>query len=93
MADNGKGVLFKNDKKKKDSHPDYTGNVTLTKDLLNAYLEEMGSGTELKVDLAAWIKQGQKSKFFSLSISAPFKGERKSNGGRPATTNVDDDPF
>jgi len=48
------GVLFKNDKKESEKHPDYTGKVNM-------------GGKEMR--LAAWIKQGQKGKFMSLSLS------------------------
>jgi hypothetical protein len=93
MADNGKGVLFKNDKKNKDTHPDYTGNVVLTEALLKEYESAMVNG-EVKVDLAAWIKEGKRGKFLSLSASAPYKGERRSASKPVASDGLDDDaPF
>ena len=48
-----RGVLFKNDRKETDNHPDYTGNVNV-------------GGVEYW--LSAWIKTGQKGKFMSLSV-------------------------
>jgi len=48
------GVLFKNDKKTQDKHPDYRGEANV-------------GGTEYW--LAAWIKQGQKGKFMSIAFS------------------------
>lgn len=48
-----RGVLFKNDRKQQDSHPDYTGNINV-------------DGVEFW--LSAWIKEGQRGKFMSLSI-------------------------
>lgn len=48
-----RGVLFKNDRKESDKHPDYTGNVNV-------------GGVEFW--LSAWIKTGQKGKFMSLSV-------------------------
>ena len=55
-----KGVLFKNDRKESEKHPDYKGSINV-------------GGQEFW--LAAWIREGQKGKFMSLSIEA--KDEQK----------------
>lgn len=47
------GVLFKNNKKETERHPDYTGNIL------------MADG---EYYLSAWIKEGKNGKFYSLSI-------------------------
>ena len=47
------GAIFKNERTEKDTHPDYTGTLTV-------------NGQELWV--SAWIKSGQKGKFMSLSV-------------------------
>lgn len=47
------GVLFRNDRKEKDSHPDYTGNARI-------------DGVEYW--LSAWIKDGRNGKFMSLAL-------------------------
>lgn len=58
------GVLFKNDKKGVENRPDYTGKIDV-------------EGTEFW--LSAWIKEGQKGKFLSLSVKAKDedKAERR----------------
>ena len=47
------GVLFKNDKKVNDTHPDYKGSI-------------MVAGTEYW--LSAWIKEGKNGKFMGLAM-------------------------
>ena len=47
------GVLFKNDRKESEKHPDYTGKINV-------------NGEEFW--LSAWIKSGQRGKFMSLSV-------------------------
>lgn len=48
------GVLFKNDRKESEKHPDYTGKVNM-------------EGKDMR--LAAWIKEGKNGKFMSLALS------------------------
>lgn len=91
MADNTNGALFPNKDKKSPKAPDYTGNFTMTKPFLKAWIEEFkkdGSADELKVQLGAWIKEGKNGKYLSISVNAPF--EKKA----PAKNDLDSDiPF
>ena len=89
-----RGVLFKNDRKTKDTHPDYQGSIDV-------------DGEEFW--LSAWIKDGRKGKFMSLSIkpkeeqqeaAAPPPARRaapppprQSGGGRGFDDMDDDIPF
>ena len=59
-----RGVLFKNDDKQEDSHPDYKGTMNV-------------GGTEFW--LSAWIKESKKgTKFMSLSVK-PKDATRQPN--------------
>ena len=60
------GSLFKNTRKVSESHPDYTGSIMLE------------NGKEHY--LSAWVKEGTKGKFFSVSIGK----EKQPVGFKPA---------
>jgi hypothetical protein len=53
-------VIFKNNKKEKDTHPEYRGTVNV-------------EGKEYEISL--WVKDGKAGKFFSGKIQEPFKKE------------------
>ena len=62
------GSIFKNNRKEKDTQPDYTGKALI-------------DGKEKSISM--WIKEGKSGKFFSLSFQEPWKpaGEpEKANG-------------
>ena len=69
-----KGVLFKNDRKEKDTQPDYTGKITL-------------GGKEKR--LAAWLKDGQRGKFMSLQVS-DFQEQQSAPQAQPQPVLNDD---
>lgn len=48
------GAIFKNDRKEKDTHPDYKGSLNV-------------EGVEYWV--SSWIKSGQKGKFMSIALT------------------------
>lgn len=57
------GIIFKNSYKEKDSQPDYKGEIVV-------------NGKDFEI--ALWVKEGQKGKFFSVKISEPYvKPEKK----------------
>ena len=69
----GSGALFKNDRKSEPSQPDYTGDATFK---------------GKKVRIAAWIKEGKKGKFMSLSLQdeadKPAPAKRAAGEAKPA---------
>lgn len=80
-----RGVLFKNDRKDTEKHPDYKGNINV-------------NGTEMW--LSAWIREGAKGKFMSLSVqpkdqqSQPSARQSASNQSSAGLADMDSDtPF
>jgi len=73
------GAIFKNDKKTKDTHPDYRGKVNV-------------NGKEMEV--ALWVKQGKNGSFMSASFSEPYVPPTTSNVMSSAPiSQVDNDDF
>lgn len=75
MNNDNKGSLFKNDRKEKDTHPDYTGNITVEgkEYWINAWLNEAKSGV----------------KYLGLSVNPKeAKKEQQSSNNQPA---IDDE--
>jgi len=73
----GSGSLFRNERKNSENHPDYTGSIMVN---------------NREHYLSAWVKEGTKGKFFSVSIGK----EKEAKGFTPkgADELVDSDlPF
>jgi hypothetical protein len=64
-----RGVLFKNDRKSEDKHPDYTGN----------YMD--ADGKEYFLD--AWVRDGAKGKFFSIRTKEKQARKEAAGGAVP----------
>jgi hypothetical protein len=67
------GVLFPNRRKTTDKHPDMTGNLEISKDLLKELLEAAKAGKPIKMDVSAWSKTGNSGKFLSLKASKAWE--------------------
>lgn len=76
---NNSGVLFKNDRKESERHPDYKGSA------------EIGG---VQYWISAWVKESQNgNKFMSLSFTEK-EAEKPQRPQRPAPVQDDDDlPF
>ena len=79
----GSGALFKNDRKEKDTHPDYKGDILI-------------NGQEYW--LSAWIKDGVRGKFMSISCQPKEQRQepapQQGGSGLPPGGDLDDEiPF
>jgi hypothetical protein len=72
------GALFKNNKKEKENHPDYTGNC-------------MVNGKEMR--MSAWLKEGKSGKFFSFAFSEPYVSDTTKQNTYESQDLADDIPF
>ena len=77
------GALYTNSYKSSENQPDYTGEVDLSKEVIDAIRQQMESKVNSKgvpidldegtgfprISLAAWVKDGKKGQFFSVKAS------------------------
>jgi len=70
------GALFINNRKQKVSHPDFRGELTLSRALLKELVERVKEGKEAKLTLAVWKKQSKAGNEYQ-SIAAQIYTEYK----------------
>jgi len=74
------GALFINNRKKQQNHPDFRGELTLSKALLKELVEKVKEGKEAKLALAVWKKKSKAGNEYQ-SIAAQIFTEYKKDGG------------
>ena len=70
------GAIYTNNYKQNDKQPDWTGKVTLDKNLLKALVEKVKGGEEAEMRVALWdrtSKNGNEYKYARLDIPQPQK--------------------
>lgn len=72
------GVLFKNDRRSKPEHPEYQGSVRV-------------AGVDYWI--SAWVKDGQKGKFFSLALTNKNQQIRQTPQRQEELEDESDIPF
>jgi hypothetical protein len=72
------GILFKNNKKEKDNHPDYQGSCMI-------------EGTEYW--MSSWLKKGKEGTFMSFAFKAKDKQEARKPDRQPSREPDDNIPF
>lgn len=72
------GVLFKNDRKEQDNHPDYRGSATI-------------DGVDLW--MSAWIKKGEKGTYMSFAFREKDEQRPITKNNKKSKFDDDDIPF
>jgi hypothetical protein len=98
-----RGALFKNNKKEKESHPDYVGDLELNGELLADINAQLTSGIERpKIRLSGWKKEGPTAGVylslspskFEVNVKKSPMGENQAKPMPTAARVVDDEiPF
>ena len=74
------GALFSR-KKTSDKAPDFGGDLLISADLIKSLPRDADG--DIKIELAAWVRQSAKGEFFSLRASAPFQSKKEKEDAIP----------
>ena len=83
------GTLFVNNKKEDDRHPDMTGNIFLSKDLVRERLEATEGDELVQISMSAWNNDGGR---IGLSFKKPYvkPADQKTQAAEPKPEPIDD---
>lgn len=73
------GAFFANNRKQKDTHPDYRGELRLSKEVVEGLVEQISQGVQFPaIELSGWKKTSNNGTvFISLSGKKPYvKGDQ-----------------
>jgi hypothetical protein len=79
------GAFFANNRKQKESHPDYRGELRLSREVVENLMQQLNSGVmNPMIELSGWKKVSQSSGtvFISLSGKKPYVKEGSAAGGQ-----------
>lgn len=78
-----KGALFINNDKQQENHPDFRGNIVVTKEQINMLVQMGKAGVEPKLQVAGWNRtaQGSGQYYLSMETEAYFDPSRHQNPG------------
>ena len=84
------GVLFQNDRKQRDTHPDYNGNLEVSREIVDDLVAQVREGIDKPViDLAGWRKMTKAGKpFLSLRGGVPWKRKKTDEAQQRAYQNA-----
>ena len=72
------GSLFQNVNKSKEAHPDYTGTLELSSEVVEDLSDQFHAGVPFpKISIAGWKRTARKSGNVFLSVKASVLQERK----------------
>lgn len=91
----GSGIFFREDNKKSERAPDFSGRLVLDDETMDALVAARRAGEPLEVSIAGWGKQGQSGKsFISMKVQAARSNQSQPSPRRDRGRDIDDEiPF
>ena len=86
------GSLFPNTRKEEDRHPDMTGNIFLSKDLVRERLEATDGDELVQISISAWNNDAGR---IGLSFKKPYvkPADQKTQAAEPKPIDDSEIPF
>lgn len=71
------GVIFPNDNKTQDNHPDYRGHVEITGDQIRQLIVMSKAGLKVQLQLAVWERQAKSGVFYKFIKAEAYIKEQQ----------------